>query len=192
MKKRLKTTAMVLCVMLVLSGCSSSAMSETELMQLPSYTIEGSFSYDTSDLRQVIGFAKYVFVAEVISYDGSRLEDVAYREDEKQGKVKLGSPYTDYTVRVTENIKGQLKINETLKIKKDGGLAPDGESVYVWENDELPRTGETYVFCATQETDGTLLVCGPSSNVLVSSGREKETIDKYKKAYADQIIPKEE
>ena len=161
--------SIVLTGMLVLcTGCGKAPLSEDELNQLPEYSISGSYSYDTSDIKQRVEHSELVFVAKVVSYDGSRLEDQAVREDEKKGSVLLGTPYTDYTVQVIENIKGNLELEKTIKIIKDGGLSPDGDSIYIWDNDELPRTGNVYIFCATQEPDGTPLICGPYSNILIT------------------------
>ena len=58
---------------------------------------------------------------------------------------------------------------------KDGGLSPDGDSVYIRDHDELPRAGNVYVFCATQEPDGTPLVCGPYSNMPIKQEDENDT-----------------
>ena len=72
--------------------------------------------------------------------------------------------------------------------------------VFLFENDILPEVGQTYVFLAYAQPDGSLLISGPDSNVLVEGTDDplseqalelelNETYKSYVTAYENEIIP---
>lgn len=100
--------------------------------------LRGCFVIDYNNLSAVVGDADYVFVGEVVSEDGTE--------------------YKDYVTVETET-------EEAFPIMKYGGVSEDGRACYLFEGDELPAVGGTYIFFAYAQEDGSLLINGPVSNV---------------------------
>lgn len=123
--------------------------------------VEASFSIDYSNLREVVGSADYVFVGKVVSTGETENDEV------------LPLPVTEYSVRVEENIKGELITNEDITVFKDGGISDISGNLILFEGDEMPQVGSRYVFYAYAQPDSTLLLSGPVSNVLIDSPNAK-------------------
>lgn len=85
------------------------------------------------------------------------------------GTKEIGDPYTKYAVSVTENMKGNLMTEKAIPIVKYGGVSEDGKTCYLFDGDELPVAGNTYIFFAYAQDDGSLLISGPVSNVQVDN-----------------------
>lgn len=130
--------------------------------------LRGTFSIDYRDLNAVVGDADYVFVGTIVSKDGTVYKDAVTVEN-SDGKIReVSSPYTNYTVDVVENIKGNLITDTAIPIQKSGGFSQDGSQCFIYEGDELPIVGNTYIFFAYAQPDGSLLVSGPVSNISTS------------------------
>jgi hypothetical protein len=149
---------------------------------LPVDRIRGTFLIDVDNPNEMVGGADYVFAAKVISEDGYVYKDYITKEIEGGGVENIGDPYTNYSVDIVENIKGDLITDETIPIQKYGGLYEDGSGYTLFEGDEFPLVGETYIFYVYVEADGTLLVGGPNSNQKI------ETPDHAKTAELEEII----
>ena len=159
-----------------------------DVSKLPIYAMKADFIYDTEDINENIGIVDYVFCGEVVSEDGVTYEDVVVMEDEEGKAVEQGTPYTHYSVLVKENIKGELVKEETIKIAKHGGVTKDQKMILLFDEDCLPEVGKQYIFLAYAQEDGSLLISGPNSNVIVSE-KEEEVIAKYKEATKHEEIP---
>ena len=127
--------------------------------------IEGSFAINYNDLNQVVGSADYVFVGTVESDEGTVYKNYVTMETEYEGTKEVGTPYSNYMVTVIENIKGNLITEKPIPVQKSGGLSEDGTTIYLYEGDELPIIGGTYIFFAYAQQDGSLLISGPVSNI---------------------------
>lgn len=166
---------------------------------LPVKTMKASYVYDVSDKKVAVGAVDYVFAGKVLSYDEVVYEDLVPMEDEDGNTIEVGSPYTHYTVQVLENMKGELITEEPIKIVKDGGIGQDGEAVYLYEDDSLPQVGKAYIFLAYTQEDGSLLISGMDSNILLETTEKVSTrtiehtgaYEEYKEAIKHQIIPKD-
>ena len=173
--------------------------SNMDVDSLPKEYIQAQFVYDPDSIQESVGMADYVFAGFVAGCDGTHYENIVIMEDEDGFFKKVGSPYTNYTVEVVGNIKGSLRTDTPIQIVKDGGVAYDGESVSIYENDLLPKVGQAYIFLAYAQPDGSLLVTGPNSNIHIvkSGGLDTEEIlaaeefALYQDAYEDEIIPVE-
>jgi len=211
----LKITMSTIMLSAICAGCADkqenakiSSMSEDDMSNLPIVSVEASFVYDTEDIRERVGISDYIFVGKIISYDGVRYENTVTIEDSNGKPVEVGSPYTDYTVQVLENMKGSLITDEPIKIVKEGGVSQAQDSVYVFENDEMPVTGNTYIFLGYAQQDGTILISGPYSNVLIEEyeimkenssnsenisdiGDDIEIYQSYLGAVENEVIPVE-
>ena len=206
MKKNSKKSVLLISVLFVLSivftGCGSAnssksnTTSDVDISSLPIYPMRASFVYDTNDMRQAVGICDYVFVGEVISCDGTQYRDKVTMEDDNGNPKEVGSPYTNYTVNVIENIKGELVTEQSISITKQGGVSENQDAVYVFENDELPVANNTYIFLAYAQEDGSLLISGPNSNVLYNNAETYSTTStsayqEYKTAVENEVIPVE-
>jgi hypothetical protein len=93
---------------------------------------------------------------------------------------------------VIDNLKGKLKKNTPLPIFKEGGIAMDQASVYLYEDDELPRTGSYYIFLGFAQPDGSIIVSGPNSNILIDASNQQEIVSspqyqRYTQAVRNEI-----
>jgi hypothetical protein len=126
--------------------------------------------------EELVGFADYVFVGEVKSLKDNTLEFLP-TDEHNTGDVRFSEVYSYYTVEVIENIKGSL-VSE-VEIKKIGGVAPSGEYISMMSGDILPRVGEKYIFSASTQQDGTLLLTCENSNIPYSDRKYGEIMEAY-------------
>ena len=110
------------------------------------------WAYDINDKNKVVGFHDYVFVGEVKSVVGTGYSDVDFSD----GLRMFSQPYTQYEIRVLENIKGELITDRDIPLKKHDGAYPFGKSVSMMEGDNLPDVGECYIFICTADEEGEL------------------------------------
>ena len=191
--------SIVLIVGMFFTGCASknnASQLNTNVSNLPIHQMHASFVYDTDNIREAVGICDYVFVAKVVSCDGTEYRNVITTEDEKGNPKEVGSPYTNYTIQVLENIKGELVTEQSISITKQGGVSENQDAVYVFENDELPVANNTYIFLAYAQEDGSLLISGPNSNVLYNNAETYSTTStsayqEYKTAVENEVIPVE-
>mgnify|MGYP006982368195 FL=1 len=129
--------------------------------------------------------------------------NVITTEDEKGNPKEVGSPYTNYTIQVLENIKGELITDKPIPIVKQGGISEKQDAIYLFENDSLPSENSIYIFLAYAQEDGSLLISGPNSNVMcndsnmysINSVSEEKSVTEYdefityKDANDNEIIP---
>lgn len=209
MKSRNKSTIVV--IILVIAICliigrrlyydnkinllSSGNTTKIDLSTLPVCVMKGDFIYDTDSKEEAVGMADYVFLGEVVSKDGTDYEDAVMTEDENGDAIELAAPYTNYSVNVLENVKGELQKDSTIKLKKHGGITQDKKSIILFDNDSLPEIGEQYLFLAYAQPDGSLLVSGPNSNVLdkdvrgySNSEADNNIITEYREAFENEVI----
>ena len=146
---------------------------------------QSSYVIDVEDLSAKAGFADYVFVGTVLSNAGTHYKK-GTTPSEKDDHI-FSSPYTDYIVKVVENLKGSLKTDTELKITKSGGLSEKGDCIYISEGDVMPEEGKVYVFFANGNNDGGIIVSGINSNLEIDEALVKEdTI-----SYSDSKVYKE-
>jgi hypothetical protein len=136
---------------------------------LPIFRMSGTFIIDVDNPNELVGDSDFVFVAKVISQDGYEYRNHITKETEDGGMETIGDPYTNYSVDIIENIKGNLIMDEVIPIRKFGGLYEDGSGFALFEDDEFPVVGETYIFFANTDLDGALLVDGPNSNQKIDT-----------------------
>lgn len=146
-------------------------ISTTNNQNLESYDVleaKGTYSIDVNDLTEVVKDADLVFVGSVDS-----VNETDYRHPieflNENGDVEeiVYSPYTNYTVTVLNSISGEFEPLQKLSIYKTGGIEQNQQFVEVLEGDELPIVGNSYVFTAYIQDDGSLLVSGVNSTTAV-------------------------
>ncbi len=147
--------------------------------------LRATYTIDYSDMNAVVGDADYVFIGTVVSNDGTVYKDTIISGESKK---EYSNPYTNYTVNVTENIKGNLITSKSIPIQKSGGLSKDGSEYIIYEGDELPIVGNSYIFFAYAQPDGTLLISGPVSNMnLNSNPRGRSVSSEQSNEYAEVV-----
>ncbi len=139
--------------------------------------MQGSFAIDVHDQRELIGSADYVFVGTVIQEDGYEYRYPVTKEMEGGGETTITSPFSKYTVQVIENIKGNLTRDTGIPIMKEGGLLEDSSCYELYEDDELPRQNETYIFYAYAQMDGSLMLAGPNSNIRIEKDHDLDQVE---------------
>ena len=156
--------------------------------------IKACFGIDYNNLEEVVGDADYVFVGTVVSEDDVVYKHTVTVETEDGRTREVSTPYTNYTVNISQNIKGNLVTGEDIPLQKAGGFTKDRTECFLYEGDELPTVGNSYIFFAYAQLDGSLLVLGPISNIYFraesanqSSARQKPEYDEVIDAYNHQI-----
>lgn len=125
--------------------------------RIPFTQVKHSYVIDITNPRELAGFADYVFVGRVEKQNEVVYEDVFDRETEG-GLVTVGTPHTGFDVTILENEKGNLVLDQTISLWKEGGLSIDGKVRIVAEEDTWPEAGDVYMFYASVRKDGNLLV----------------------------------
>lgn len=160
---------------------------------LPVTENELCYAFDVFDAKKLVGFVDYVFVAKVEEITGTVYESVVY--DRKAGTY-TGTPYTCCKITVVENIKGNLKLNETIPMRSLGGVSVDGKSYCKYgQGDEL-ETGGYYLFLGYADKGGEIYVCDTNATVALNSpqagnseyDKNSELIAKYKAAFKNQDL----
>lgn len=159
--------------------------------KIPIQTVQASFAIDFDNPKEVVGHADQTFVGFV----NKKLDTVYTTEGTlatQGGKSKMSSPYTNYEITVIDNLKGHLKKNTAIPMKKAGGLAEDGKSYSLFEEDSLPQEGKYYLFQTLTQPDGELLISGPNTNIALNVQSKSEIVKSplykdYKKAVKQQV-----
>jgi len=149
--------------------CILNYTNKNEKPSIPTYSIHGSFMVDVDNSKEVVGDADYVFMGKVVEQTGTIYKNKIPIEQENGDVLYIGSAYTNYTVSVIENIKNELVTDKNISISKAGGLREDFSAYDIFEDDVLPEVGKTYIFIAYAQDDGSLLVSGPYSNILITN-----------------------
>lgn len=174
MKRNIKVNKILSIFFSVILGLTLSSCTKEESLE---QTTE-DFAIDTNDPHQLVGFADYYFVAEVINQVGTNHKDPIILEGEKE----MAFPYTNYKVKVLNNIKGELPLDEEIVVTKAGGVSRDGET-FLYEGDALLEEGKTYIITASVQEDGSLLISGPNS----SKEYDPASIEKYQEVYDNEV-----
>jgi uncharacterized protein with beta-barrel porin domain len=140
--------------------------SETEIKNM-----ETGYAVDVSDTRKLVGYAEHVFVGKVIKQAGTK-------------KIS-GYPETQFEVQVLQTIKGDL--DKTITVNQSGGY--EGNELTVVNGDSLITPGKTYLFATKYlESENWHTLVPKYGDIVINNEREKtELIEKYKKAYDNQI-----
>ena len=117
------------------------------------------WAFDVSDINKVVGFHDYVFVGEVKKVVGTGYTDVDFSD----GLRMFSQPYTQYEIRVLENLKGELVTDRDIPLTKHDGAYFFGKRVSMMDGDSLPDVGECYIFICIADENGELNIGSFSS-----------------------------
>ena len=155
MKKK-KTTIFVIAVVCTLSIIVVFIALKKQVPIITEY-LDASYAIDVSDKKTMVGFSDYVFVGKVVSKNDTEYKAV---------------PYTIYTIKVLDNLKGTLDMDKDIQIFKSGGISKDGSKYIIYEGDQLPEEGAYYIFFSCTQPDGSLVVSGANSNLFLAASDE--------------------
>ena len=117
------------------------------------------WAFDVSDINKVVGFHDYVFVGQVKKIVGTGYTDVDFSD----GLRLFSQPFTQYEIRVLENVKGELLTDRDIPLTKHDGAYYFGKRVSMMEGDSLPDEGECYIFICIADENGGLNIGNFSS-----------------------------
>lgn len=89
--------------------------------------------------EEVVGLSSNVFVGYV-----EEMTDTYYISN---------LPYTRYNVKVINNIKGELPLDTTIQVNKEGGTSEDSSCYILLENDFLPDEDKYYIFNVRERSE---------------------------------------
>lgn len=164
---------------------------DQDLTSLPIIRQKADSVIDTDNPREVVGFADYFFVAKVIKTVNTEYRHPVLVET-TEGMKEVSIPYTIYEIRVLKNIKGELPIDQDIKVTKLGGLMEDNSSIMLSEVDLLPETGKTYIIAASVQPNGEILISGDNTIQAVPdkmlSSNSIDPFDTYTDFYKEEVI----
>lgn len=145
--------------------------------------MQALYSIDVSDPAALAGDADYVFIGKVDKQVGTTYKHPIQKEDGKGGYKEVADPYTDYSVTVYENLKGELVLDQPIPVQKEGGISKDGKYYKLFENDELLKVGGLYIFYGyAQSVDGSILVSGENSTIALKGITSMEKVESLESA----------
>lgn len=161
--KRILHTFGILSIVLFLCACGKEENVETDE---PIISVEqASYAIDVDSYAALAGSADYVIIGTVLEEQNVEYKHKVEIETEDGGTKTVGSPYTNYLVKVEENLKGELNQSSPIIIQKEGGIAEDGKSYILQEGDILPVEGGKYVFYIYAQENGQNLAAGKNSTI---------------------------
>lgn len=120
-----------------------------------------TWAYNVNDLREKVGFSDNVFVGYI-----DRQTETTY--------INEKFPQTHYSVKVIDNIKGDLEVGSFVSVVKEGGLSSDGSTLILYEDDKLPETNGYYVFAVKQDAENAFIASSPSSIASLQNNSSKD------------------
>ena len=114
----MKSKILFVCMGIVLSlaGCGNKEK-EIEISELM-----GCYTIDVYSYEEAGRDADYVMIGKVVDELGVKYEFPIMTENEDGTPKELSKPYTEYSVEVIENLKGELSQEEPITITKEGGI----------------------------------------------------------------------
>jgi len=175
--------------LMVLVGCSTNEIKADK--DIPIKRMHGTFVIDPNNVNEVVGNADFIFVAYINKEKETVYKNPVQMETEN-GSKEVSTPYTNYSITVIDNIKGNLKKNNEIMIQKYGGLNKEKTEYFVFENDELLSIDKYYIISAYAQPDGSLLIAGPNSNLKLDYANKSDIMSsseykKYKDAVKNEV-----
>ena len=148
------------------------------------------WAYDISDKNKVAGFHDYVFIGEVKSVVGTGYSQVEFSD----GLRMFSQPYTQYEIRVIENLKGELITDRDIPLKKHDGAYPFGKTVSMMEGDNLPDVGECYIFICSADEEGELNISsfGSFCDIYICKAEDYTDSENIIEVYRDAVANMDE
>ena len=125
--------------------------------------------FDLNNKAEYVGFSDYVFVGKVekVTYGGKYSNNIYYPKGSFCPDDAV-IPFTEYEVTVLKNIKGQLKTDQMITVKKHAGINVDTNVFSVLKGDVMPIENEEYIFLTRATKNGELVILDPYGNIALS------------------------
>lgn len=143
------------------------------------HTLWGTWAYDVSDDRLLVGHSTHVFVGEVLA----QTDDVSRPESDSYHAPEHPLPTTSYRVRVGEIVKGSLG-GEVVVVQS-------GDDEAMFEGDAPLEIGSTYLFVTGDIGTALMLVAPGYDNFEIGpeAGDEQALLERFKEAYTNEVDP---
>lgn len=165
-------------IMFFLSACSQSQPSPIISASTSNPKVENvsvSFVTDFSDQRRLVGFVDNVFVGQVVSQDSVRRMN--------------GMPNTFFTVKILENLKGDL--SGEISVRQEGGIdnTTQTETLVLVENMPLILVGQEYLFASISRGGVDYHTIAPKYGAipLMEQSAKETLITEFTESIANQI-----
>lgn len=110
-------------ISLVLFGCGKESGDINKETKPKIQTEAGSYTIDINSYSALAGDADYVIIGEVIEELGIDYKWPVILENEDGSEREETIPFTNYSVKVIENLKGELTQEKLINITKRGGIS---------------------------------------------------------------------
>lgn len=169
----------VLCIGIMI-GCILAGCGKQTKSQEPEISVlEGSYAIDVDSFSELAGSADYVIVGKVTDELDTLYKWPVMLENEDGTKREVSMPYTNFSVEVVKNLKGELSQEVEITITKSGGLTKDGNMYVLDKNDILPSVDGSYVFYIYAQEDGSNLSVGPNSTIPLDDVEGRKVSTRY-------------
>ncbi len=149
--KKYLSYAILLTMTMCITGCSKT----NDVKSLDTKYMSACYVVDMNSPEEVVGLCSNVFVGYV-----EQMTDTYYDNH---------FPYTRYNVKVIKNIKGDLPLDTTVHVNKEGGISEDSSCYVLYENDFLPDEGKYYVFNVRErKEDSSYTASGINTAILLN------------------------
>lgn len=164
-------------------GGGRSATAGREASDAGSSTLEPAYAFDPKDKRKLVGYATNVFVGRVVEETDS--EGVPLSGP--GGKVL---PQTQFSVAISKDIKGNLG-GTTATVSQTGGYDDKKGREARVKGDAPLEPGREYLFSTSydEEADRYVVVTQPFGAVPIGDEEEREEVEEFEQAEAEQIPP---
>lgn len=140
----------ILTMVISFTGCKKSI----DATKLDTKYVSAMYVVDMKNPEAVVGISSNVFIG--------------YVEEMTDTDYILNFPYTRYKVKVIDNIKGELQLDATIQLNKEGGISEDRSCYLLYENDFLPDEEKYYIFNVRERSeDGSYTASGINTVVLL-------------------------
>jgi hypothetical protein len=132
-----------------------------------------TYNDDYRDKRKLIHAVDNIFIGEVVMENGN--------------KEYTGEPNTQYSIRITQNIKGALL--DDITVNQLGGYYKKNGKLYLlsYEKDPLLKEGKVYLFAVSETKKDYYKMLPKYGHTLLHNEKEKlQQIDEYRKAMKER------
>lgn len=133
-------------------------------------TQEFSYNIDMDDLDIVKKEADIVIVGTIIDKNETEYIGEQKFEDESGNTTTIdGMPFTNFSIKTEEIIKGKINIGDVINIKKHGGVSQSDKSIfYLDDGGVFPEIGKKYIIFSNYQDDGSLISFGRNTVIEYS------------------------